>query len=111
LEAAEEEIEAALRRTTDVHRTQLKHKEMELVEMRSNLEARDREVEGLRATLNAAKVSYDQRLAQLESNLMAREAEVGDSSAIIWHPCSTQHSNPQHNTAQQAQLYRLIASP
>lgn len=98
MEAAEEEIEAALRRTTDVHRSQLKHKEMELVELRGNLEARDREVEGLRATLNAAKVSYDQRLAQLESNLMAREAEVGDSSAttlcsstpqqLLLHGCS-----------------------
>lgn len=76
IEAAEEEIDAALRRTTDFHRSQLRQKENEAAELQRMLTARDREATGLKDTMHAAKRSYEQRLSQAEAALAARGQEV-----------------------------------
>jgi hypothetical protein len=76
IEAAEEEIDAALKRTTDFHRSQLRQRENEAAELQRLLAAKDREASGLKDTMHAAKRSYEQRLSQTEAALMAREQEV-----------------------------------
>ena len=76
IEAAEEEIDAALKRTTDFHRSQLRQRENEAAELQRMLAAKDREATGLKDTMHAAKRSYEQRLSQTEAALMAREQEV-----------------------------------
>jgi hypothetical protein len=76
IEAAEEEMEGALRRTTDVHRSQLRQKELELSELQRVLQAKERSIDSLRDTLSTTKRTYETRLSQTESALSIREAEV-----------------------------------
>ena len=77
IEAAEEEKEGALRRTTDVHRSQLRQKELELSELQRVMQAKERSIDSLRDTLSTTKRTYETRLSQTESALSIREAEVG----------------------------------
>ncbi|KAF5837881.1 hypothetical protein DUNSADRAFT_3714 [Dunaliella salina] len=78
IEAAEQEMEAALRRTTEVHKSQLRQKETELSELQRQLVAKDRCIDGLRDTLSTTKRTYEGRLAQLEEALGAKTAKVAE---------------------------------
>lgn len=78
IEAAEQEMEAALRRTTEVHKSQLRQKEMELSELQRQLVAKDRCIDGLRDTLSTTKRTYEGRLAQLEEALGTKTAKVAE---------------------------------
>lgn len=83
IEAAEEEMEAALHRTTEVHKSQLRQKTLEVGELQRSLAAKEREADGLRGSLAAAKRSYEQRLQQLEGQLAARDAELSGLHAQL----------------------------
>lgn len=76
IEAAEEEVEAALRRNTDVHKSQLRHRELEIAELQRVVADRESSADELRSTLVATKRGYEQRVTQLESLLSSRDAEV-----------------------------------
>lgn len=76
IEAAEEEMEAALKRTNEVHRSQLKQKDIELQELRRVLNAKDKSIDSLRETLSAAKRTYEGRLGQAEATISQRELEI-----------------------------------
>eukprot|EP00798_Chlamydomonas_sp_ICE-L_P025850 gene25850-11522_t len=75
IEAAEEEMDAALRRTNDVHRNQLKQKEMEALEMHHALAAKERSIESMRDTLSSTRRTYESKQMQLETALETRDAE------------------------------------
>lgn len=77
IEAAEEEMEAALRRTTDIHKTQLKQKDMEIHELQRVVVAKERALDGLREQLASTKRSYEARLQEVESALNHKDTEVG----------------------------------
>eukprot|EP00798_Chlamydomonas_sp_ICE-L_P006433 gene6433-3062_t len=76
IEAAEEEMDAALRRTNDVHRNQLKQKEMELLEMQHALSAKERSIESMRDTLSTTRRTYESKQMQLETAVETRDAEI-----------------------------------
>ncbi|GFH31082.1 uncharacterized protein HaLaN_30050 [Haematococcus lacustris] len=102
IEAAEEEMEAALRRTTEVrhmphakactmhhpvplalclveqqvHKSQLRQRETELAETQRLLAAKETSVDSLRDTLATTKRSYEARLMQLESQLSMQESQI-----------------------------------
>jgi hypothetical protein len=77
IEAAEEEMDAALRRTTELHKSQLRQKEVELGEMQRLLQAKEKAIESLRDTLATTKRTYESRLSQAEGDASLRDAEVG----------------------------------
>jgi hypothetical protein len=76
IEAAEEEMDAALKRTTEVHRSQLKQKELEILELQRVIGAKERSVDSLRDTLATTKRTYESKLSQAESALALKDAEV-----------------------------------
>ncbi len=78
IEAAEEEMDAALKRTTEIHRSQLKQKELELLELQRVIGAKDRSLDSLRDTLATTKRTYESKLAQSDSALALKDAEVGN---------------------------------
>jgi hypothetical protein len=59
-----------------VHKSQLRQKQLEVGELQRSLAAREREADGLRGSLAAAKRGYEQRLEHMESQMAARDAEV-----------------------------------
>jgi hypothetical protein len=63
-------------RTTEVHKSQLRQAQLEVGELQRSLAAKEREADGLRGSLAAAKRGYEQRLEHMESQLAARDAEV-----------------------------------
>ena len=96
IEAAEEEMEGALRRTTDVHRSQLRQKELELSELQRVMQAKERSIDSLRDTLSTTKRTYETRLSQTESALSIREAEVGTyvyTAKHAWDVWIAQHAH------------------
>uniref|UniRef100_A0A7R9YSB7 Uncharacterized protein n=1 Tax=Chlamydomonas euryale TaxID=1486919 RepID=A0A7R9YSB7_9CHLO len=76
IELAEEEMDAALKRTTDVHRSQLKSKEAELREMQRLMQDKERAVSSLRDTLATTKRTYEGRVSQLEGSLAMKDADI-----------------------------------
>ncbi|MEW5318205.1 MAG: hypothetical protein WDW38_009445 [Sanguina aurantia] len=76
IEAAEDEMEAALKRTTEVHRSQLKQKELELSEMSRVVAAKERSIDSLRDTLSTTKRTYDSRLSQAGSAAALKDVEI-----------------------------------
>ncbi|PNH02863.1 hypothetical protein TSOC_011125 [Tetrabaena socialis] len=76
IEAAEEEMDAALQRTTEVHRSQLKQKELETLELQRVIGAKERSIDSLRDTLATTKRTYESKLAQSESALALKDTEV-----------------------------------
>ncbi len=119
IQDAEDEMDAAIRRTNEVHKSQLRQKEAELQELQRLLQvrnrisarermtalrrgtdccsecpilfhkgqdyrhrapalpqAKERSVESLRDTLSTTKRTYESRIAQVESALTVRDAEV-----------------------------------
>eukprot|EP00775_Hariotina_reticulata_P009893 gene9893-10050_t len=75
IEAAEEEVEAAMRRTTDIHRSQLRHKDLEVAELQRLLSSTQQTADGLRQSLTTTKRSYQQKLQHLEASLQLRDVE------------------------------------
>lgn len=63
-------------RTTEVHKTQLRQKELEVEELQRVVAAKEWDADALRQTLSTTKRSYEQRLSQLEAQLSSRDAEV-----------------------------------
>lgn len=78
IEAAEEEMDAALKRTTEIHRSQLKQKELENLELQRVIGAKERSIDSLRDTLATTKRTYESKLSQAESALALKDAEVGE---------------------------------
>ncbi|GLC36430.1 hypothetical protein PLESTB_000147100 [Pleodorina starrii] len=76
IEAAEEEMDAALKRTTEIHRSQLKQKELEILELQRVIGAKERSVDSLRDTLATTKRTYESKLSQTESALTLKDAEI-----------------------------------
>ncbi|KAG2433338.1 hypothetical protein HXX76_008402 [Chlamydomonas incerta] len=76
IEAAEEEMDAALKRTTDIHRSQLKQKELENLELQRVIGAKERSIDSLRDTLATTKRTYESKLSQAESALALKDAEI-----------------------------------
>ncbi|GIL68191.1 hypothetical protein Vafri_21466 [Volvox africanus] len=76
IEAAEEEMDAALKRTTEIHRSQLKQKELEILELQRVIGAKERSVDSLRDTLATTKRTYESKLSQAESGLALKDAEI-----------------------------------
>ncbi|GAX73654.1 hypothetical protein CEUSTIGMA_g1105.t1 [Chlamydomonas eustigma] len=76
IEAAEDEMEAAVRRTNEVHKSQLRQKELELQEQQRLIQGKDRAIESLRETLSATKRTYEGLLSQAEVALSVKEAEA-----------------------------------
>eukprot|EP00877_Chromochloris_zofingiensis_P004453 jgi/Chrzof1/14008/Cz08g20290.t1 len=83
IEAAEEEMEAALRRTTDIHKTQLKQKDMEIHELQRVVVAKERALDGLREQLASTKRSYEARLQEVESALNHKDTEISTLHAEV----------------------------
>lgn len=67
-----------------MHKSQLRQKTLEVGELQRSLAAKEREADGLRGSLAAAKRSYEQRLQQLEGQLAARDAEVRGRGCCIF---------------------------
>ncbi|GFR52623.1 hypothetical protein Agub_g15211 [Astrephomene gubernaculifera] len=76
IEAAEEEMDAAMKRTTEMHRSQLKQKELEILELQRVIGAKERSVDSLRDTLGTTKRTYESKLSQAESALALKDAEI-----------------------------------
>ncbi|KAG2449371.1 hypothetical protein HYH02_005524 [Chlamydomonas schloesseri] len=76
IEAAEEEMDAALKRTTEIHRSQLKQKELENLELQRVIGAKERSIDSLRDTLATTKRTYESKLSQAESALALKDAEI-----------------------------------
>lgn len=86
IEAAEEEMDAALKRTTEIHRSQLKQKELEILELQRVIGAKERSVDSLRDTLATTKRTYESKLSQAESALGLKDAEV---SILLCRKCAS----------------------
>lgn len=69
-------MEAALRRTTEVHRTQLKQRDLELNELQRIIAAKERSLDSLRETIATTKRTYENKLSQVEAALAMRDGEV-----------------------------------
>ncbi|KAG2487772.1 hypothetical protein HYH03_013617 [Edaphochlamys debaryana] len=69
-------MDAALKRTTDIHRSQLKQKELELLELQRVISAKERSVDSLRDTLATTKRTYESKLSQAESALALKDTEI-----------------------------------
>lgn len=76
IEAAEEEMESALKRTTDVHKSQLKQKDLEIYELQRVLTTKDKSIESLRDALTNTKKTYETKLAQSEAALALKDVEL-----------------------------------
>lgn len=70
-------MEVAIRRTTDVQKSQFARKDVELGELRRVIAAKEKSIDSLRETLTVTKRTLEARLQQTESTLSARDAEVG----------------------------------
>ena len=76
MEAADEEMELALKRTRDVQKSQAARKDLEVQELRRVIAAKEKSIDSLRETLAATKRSLEARVQQMESSLAARDVEV-----------------------------------
>jgi hypothetical protein len=76
IDAAEQEMEAALARGAEVWRSQLQARDLELQEARAALGHKERALQELRGTLGATRRGYDARLGELEALAAQRGAEV-----------------------------------
>ncbi|GMH34051.1 hypothetical protein BSKO_01885 [Bryopsis sp. KO-2023] len=76
IDAAEDEMECALRRTGDVQRTQFARKDIEMTELRRVIAAKEKSIDSLRETLATTKRSLESRLQKSEGSLSLRDAEL-----------------------------------
>lgn len=76
MEAAEDEMDVALKRTGEVQRSQFARKDVEMGELRRVIAAKEKSIDSLRETLAATKRTLEVRLQQAETTLSARDAEV-----------------------------------
>ncbi|KAF8069690.1 hypothetical protein HT031_001807 [Scenedesmus sp. PABB004] len=83
LAAADEEVCAALDRTSEAQRAQLRRKEVEAAELQRSLDAARRDQEALREALRNAKRKGEHEAARLESALGARSAEAAQLHAEV----------------------------
>lgn len=83
LEAAEEEMEAALRRNSAVTQLNLKRKDLEIQELQRTIEVKEGALERLRDTLTSTKRAADAKLTQAESLLAEKIAEVTNLQAEV----------------------------
>eukprot|EP00879_Flechtneria_rotunda_P022658 GHRR01023927.1.p1 GENE.GHRR01023927.1~~GHRR01023927.1.p1 ORF type:complete len:145 (+),score=37.10 GHRR01023927.1:438-872(+) len=88
IEAAEEEMEAALQRTNDMHKAQLKVKDIEIAELQRVVVAMERDVDALRDTLSTAKRSNEQKLSHLESLVASKDTEVSKAYRLRTASCT-----------------------
>eukprot|EP00803_Ostreobium_quekettii_P006704 evm.model.scf_4619.1 EVM.evm.TU.scf_4619.1 scf_4619:2437-3896(+) len=76
MEAAEDEMETALKRTGEVQKSQVARKDLEVQELRRVVSSKEKSIDGLRETLAATKRSLEARLLAMETTVAARDAEV-----------------------------------
>ena len=78
-------MDAAQKRTTDVHRSQLKQKELEILELQRVIAAKERSIDSLRDTLATTKRTYESRLSQAESASALKDVEVRNLGCYAAH--------------------------
>ncbi|KAK9813066.1 hypothetical protein WJX72_008297 [[Myrmecia] bisecta] len=83
MEVAEDEMEAAFRRTGDLHQSNAAKREMEVQELRRVLTAKEQSIDSLRESLSTTKRTLEARLHQTEAALAARHSEVEQLHAEV----------------------------
>jgi chromosome segregation ATPase len=76
IDAAEEEMDATLRRASGVQKTQLRQAEADLTEMHHLVHSKERSLQALRDTLAQAQRSHEQQMSKAEAALGHKDAEV-----------------------------------
>ncbi|KAG1662750.1 hypothetical protein FOA52_006775 [Chlamydomonas sp. UWO 241] len=76
IDAAEEEMDATLRRASSVQKTQLRQAEVDLAEMHHLVHSKERSLQALRDTLTQEQRSHEQQLSKAEAALALKDAEL-----------------------------------
>ena len=76
MEAAEDELEMAFRRTGELHRGVSSRREAEVHDLRKVIQAKDSAIDSLRETLSSTRLNLEGRLGQAEALLASKEGEL-----------------------------------
>lgn len=76
MDLADEKVDDALRHTEHVHRLVASNRDIELLELRKVVAAKEQSIDELRESLSGTKRSLESRVRQLQDALHCRESQV-----------------------------------
>lgn len=107
MESGEEEIEAAFKRTGDLHKSNAARKDAELQELRRVVAAKEKSIDSLRTQLATTKGSLEAYTQESEAILQQRDGEVQRLQEDVSHLDSEKHEHESTIIEQQDHIEKL----
>ncbi|KAL3152989.1 hypothetical protein ABBQ38_012017 [Trebouxia sp. C0009 RCD-2024] len=110
MESGEDELDAALRRTGELHKSNAARKDAELQELRRVVAAKEKSIDSLRTQLATAKGSLEAYTQESEAMLQQRDGEVQRLQEDVRHLEGEKHDHESTIIEQQDHIEKLQES-
>ncbi|DBA70669.1 TPA: hypothetical protein ACH3X2_012048 [Trebouxia sp. C0005] len=107
MESGEDEIDAAFRRTGDLHKSNAARKDAELQELRRVVAAKEKSIDSLRTQLATTKGSLEAYTQESEAILQQRDGEVQRLQEDVSHLETEKHEHESTIIEQQDHIEKL----